>query len=78
MSLIVLPLALVLGTILPDLDSETVAHAPRAIVHFIAIDRVHSCASWVANYRWRLHHVIGLALFSGRSIITFIIGDECV
>ena len=52
---IVLPLALVLGAVLPDLDAVAVSHAPSPVIHLVAVDRLHACVGALAHKTWRRH-----------------------
>jgi len=48
---VVLPLTLVFGSILPDLDAEAMTNTPRAIVHLVTVNRLHARAR-LANNGW--------------------------
>ena len=62
MRLIVLPLTLVLGSVLPHLDAEAMANTTRAVIHLIAIHGIHP---GLAGDRGALHecriHAVALA-----------------
>lgn len=55
--LIVLPLTLIFGPVLPNLDTEAVSDAASPIVHLVAEDGIHARAR-MAHDRRRLHHLV--------------------